>query len=225
MTQNRQDHERHERISRYLGGGMSDAEIRQIEADAAMDDELATEIALRRSLAGAVMAEPASQAASDGWARLQAAMRASDRDATQTPEPRHSADIVTLPRHIPEQPVAANDAPRPKRFAQFAAAGLAVVALGQAGYIASNANSAETAPAIYETVSEVPSANTIQIAFAATATEGEMRELLLSLDATLADGPSALGLYELRLADAANCAEASARLRDTAIIERAGTCR
>lgn len=39
----------------------------------------------------------------------------------------------------------------------------------------------------------------LQVTFAADATEGELRELLQSVDAQIVDGPSAVGLYRLEL--------------------------
>ena len=42
----------------------------------------------------------------------------------------------------------------------------------------------------------------LQVTFAPDATEEQIRELLLSAGASIADGPTALGIYQLRLVDA-----------------------
>ncbi|CAD0186758.1 hypothetical protein RUESEDTHA_03669 [Ruegeria sp. THAF57] len=61
---------------------------------------------------------------------------------------------------------------------------------------------------------------TLTVAFAATATEKEIRALLLELDLTIVSGPSALGLYTLAAKDEGAAARALDRLNAaTGIVE------
>jgi len=55
----------------------------------------------------------------------------------------------------------------------------------------------------------------LQVTFAADATEGELRELLRSVDAQIVDGPSAAGLYRLQLDPSPEDEEAWARVLET----------
>ena len=52
----------------------------------------------------------------------------------------------------------------------------------------------------YVTVSGTLEAD-VQIVFAPTTTEAQIRELLLSVEGVIVDGPSALGIYHIDLAD------------------------
>ena len=61
----------------------------------------------------------------------------------------------------------------------------------------------------------------LTVGFAPEATEGEIRALLLELELTIVDGPSALGLYTLAAPDAAARDAALSRLSGTALVETA----
>ena len=52
-----------------------------------------------------------------------------------------------------------------------------------------------------EAIAEFGGAPDLQVTFAPSATEQEIREVLQSAGTVIVDGPSALGIYGLRLAD------------------------
>jgi len=68
---------------------------------------------------------------------------------------------------------------------------------------------------------EVQSGPVVTVAFAGTATEAEIRALLLELDLSIVSGPSALGLYRLAARDEAARSAALDRLGASALVESA----
>lgn len=68
---------------------------------------------------------------------------------------------------------------------------------------------------------EVQSGPVMTVAFAGTATEAEIRALLLELDLSIVSGPSALGLYRLAARDEAARAAALERLGASGLVESA----
>lgn len=60
--------------------------------------------------------------------------------------------------------------------------------------------------------SETPVGAQLTVAFVASATEGDIRSLLLELDLVIVSGPSALGLYQLVARDEAAAQQAAERL-------------
>jgi len=68
---------------------------------------------------------------------------------------------------------------------------------------------------------ETRSGPVLTVAFAGTATEAEIRALLLELDLTIVAGPSALGLYRVAARDEAALTIALSRLPASAVVESA----
>jgi hypothetical protein len=73
----------------------------------------------------------------------------------------------------------------------------------------------------YRPVSEQPAAFALQVAFAPDATEAEIRALLGDIGARVSDGPSAIGLWQLAFASAAERDAGLARLNAAPIVESA----
>ena len=159
-----------ETVVAYLRGRLSADEARSLEGEAASRPELAAEIALMRGIVESFDAEAASPAPGElGWARLSRAIDA---------EPRRTA----VPRaRRPLWPLAASAA--------------AAVLVWQLAAVPLLTRPGEDAG--YTPVSEAPTGFTLDIAFAADAPEGAIRELLRSVGGRVSDGPSAIGLWQL----------------------------
>jgi anti-sigma-K factor RskA len=159
-----------ETVVAYLRGRLSADEARSLEAEAASRPELAAEIALMRGIVGSFDAEAASPAPGElGWARLSRAIDA---------EPRRAA------------------APRARRpLWPLAASAAAAVLVWQLAAVPLLTRPGEDAG--YAPVSEAPAGFTLDVAFAADAPEGAIRELLRSVGGRISDGPSAVGLWQL----------------------------
>ena len=159
-----------ETVVAYLRGRLSADEARRLEAEAASRPELAAEIALMRGIVGSFDAEASAPAPGElGWARLSRAIDA---------EPRQGA----VPRaRRPLWPLAASAA--------------AAVLVWQLAAVPLLTRPGEDAG--YSPVSEAPTGFTLDIAFAADAPEGAIRELLRSVGGRVSDGPSAIGLWQL----------------------------
>lgn len=111
-----------------------------------------------------------------GWARLEASIRA--EGGTRA--------VATGP--------AAND--NRVRTWRLAAAVLALVVLGQGAFIATRPDDAARLASV-DTARTVADRAELVVAFRPSATEEELRTVLRETEATVVDGPSALGLYRL----------------------------
>lgn len=118
--------------------------------------------------------------------------------------------LARLLRDAGEQKVAARPAARPLLW-QVAAAVLLAVVLGQ-GFLMTR----QSDPGGYQLAG---SDAAISIAIAPDATEAQFREMLLSAGAEIISGPSALGFYELKIAEGATLAEVHAILEASDIVE------
>lgn len=155
-------------------GRLSDEVRVGVEAQAARSPALAEELAYYKGLVRAGQ-EPSGVTSPGelGWARLSRAM---DEEA-----------VSAAP------PAAANDNMQIWKYAAFA---LGLVATLQAAFMffPSTASIDGDAP-IYTPVLD-PS-DRVRVTFVETATEADIRALLLNVDGEIVAGPSAIGLYEL----------------------------
>lgn len=167
-------------IPAYLRGELSETENREVEVFAAKNPSIAADIEFQKSLKSALKPDESSFEPGElGWARLSKAM---DQEETV------SEDTVSKPK-----------------LRRYAAAILAVAAVGQAGVLGSMAFKGNDA-AQYRTASEVPTqAYTAKLGFNPNVTESQLTETLLSLDATITAGPSSLGLYNIKFKSKAAC--------------------
>ncbi|MBJ7440111.1 MAG: hypothetical protein JHD35_13920 [Sphingopyxis sp.] len=150
---------------------------------------MANEIALLRRIAAARDDQSIGKASAFGWARLERAMDAVDEGT--------KSDKRRIHWH----------------FGQMAAAALLAVIAWQAAVIP-NMTSQQEAEADYQTAGEAAAeGHSIRVAFHPEASEGAIRSALLDADATIIDGPSALGLYRLGFADKGHQRDGVAKLR------------
>ncbi len=183
-----------ERVTDYLAGRLSSEEAKRLEAEAELNQTLASELALggamRRALAD--LADETSPG-DLGWARLARAM-----------------DVERLT-------AARNDRPPLWRYAAIA---LGMLALGQPIALTSSIGGRQDA---YIPVSDARADQTLAaLTFSPAATEAEIRALLQEVDAEIVAGPSALGVYRLRFNDAAARTAAIARFAaEPGIVEMA----
>jgi anti-sigma-K factor RskA len=160
-----------ETVVAYVRGRLPAEEARRLEVEAASRPELAAEIAMMRGVLGSFDADAGSPAPGElGWARLSRAIDA---------EPARAAPASRTRR--PLWPLAAT-----------AAAAVLVWQLAAVPLLTRPGEDAGYAP-----VSESPAGFTLQVAFAADAPEGAIRELLRSVGGRITDGPSAIGLWQL----------------------------
>jgi len=177
-------------IPAYLRGELSDEERTQIEVLAAKDPVIAADIEFQRRLKTALKPdnnefEPGEM----GWARLSKAMDAPS--------------------------VAANDYSANQKFWKYAAAILAVAAIGQAGILGSLAIS-DTQNEQYLAVSEESmEAHTVKIGFHSAVIEEKLTEALQSVKATIVAGPSSLGLYDVQFESKEACLQAHETFKAT----------
>lgn len=79
---------------------------------------------------------------------------------------------------------------------------------------------------VFRTLTSTPQAvhpaAAVQVVFQAHAAEAQIRKMLLAIGASIADGPTAEGLYTLRLADKTNIKQALQRLRQSPLVRFAG---
>jgi len=131
------------------------------------------------------------------------AMRARMQDEEVEPSPGEMG-LARLMRDIDRetaQPAAANQpgAPQFWKIAAVLAFGLFVAQSAYFGYMRGpemQLAGGDDAPVA------TPAEHGLTVAFAGTATEADIRALLISLDLVIVDGPSALGLYTLAAPDA-----------------------
>jgi len=174
------------------------ADVRlDVEAAAAQSPEVLEELEYYKGLARAaeLETEQTDSAGELGWARLSRAIE--------------QAELEAVP------PAAANDN---ARFWRYAAMALGLVVMGQFAVQLTQQNAADDAR--YVPVTASVAGVSAQITFAPDATEAAIRELLLSAQASIVSGPSAIGVYQLGFADEAARERGLAMFEDaTAIVE------
>lgn len=193
-------------IPAYLRGELSPEDMSRIEELAKNNEHIAADIEFQRMLMDAVKDDAGVTPVSEfEWARLSKAMN-SDMLGHDTQETRQIA------ANDHDSSYAANSGPVPAAnrsgFWKIAAAALAVVALGQAGVMASKF-SAQYDAARYVTVSEEGNSMYIDLAFAKTAVQTDVTQLLQDVDGVFVSGPSALGLYKVKFKSKDACFTAS----------------
>jgi len=183
-----------EALIAYIRGRLPEDEAARLAAEAAESPALAAEIALMRGIAAAVDADAAVATPGElGWARLS---RAIDAEAA-----RPAARV-----RRPLWPLAASAA------AAVLVWQVVAVPLFTPG---------DQGPG-YAPVSEEPSGDfSLSVAYAPTATEAEIRALLLEIGARVTGGPSAIGLWQLGFDSAAARDAGLARLQAADIVETA----
>jgi len=196
-------------IPAYLRGELSPADMQRIEALAAKNPEIAADIEFQRNLMNAVKAGSTGESLGDfGWARLSQAMNEDSAAVDEILAPNVSNDNVA----------------QPMKFWRIAAAALAVVALGQAGFIASQTGD-QGDEARYVTVSEAPFIG-VDIAFTNDASQMHVTELLQDVDGEFVSGPSGLGLYKVKFASKEAClAAVKAFNAADKVIETSSNCK
>ena len=162
-----------EDLLEYARGTLSPDMREKVEQACKADPKLAEELAYYQGLRAAVRDEPYS-AKEEGWEKLSLAI-----DNLDTPT---------------ELPTPANDR---GRLWRWAACALGVALIGQTALIAVNGSGPKSDDAIYATVTAEGSDTQLQVSFKPLATEGEIRGLLLEVEAEIVEGPSAIGLYVL----------------------------
>lgn len=159
----------------YVRGAASPELSGRIEEMAAGDPAFKAEIALMRGLGPALRDGDASQTPTEfGWRRVEAAIR------------RERAGQRAVPSR------------RQMVIWRVAAVFLGIAVLGQAGYITSLPTTVEEP--VYRTASGATEEYVLGIAFAPDATAAEIGNLLRNAEASVIDGPSALGLYRVAFA-------------------------
>lgn len=168
-------------IPAYLRGDLSDAESLELENLAAKNPAIAADIEFQKNLKAALKPDEAAFEPGDlGWAKLSKAMEQESGDHVQT---------------VQQKP----------QFWRYAAAILAVAAIGQAGVLGSIAFKGDD-NAQYQTVSERPVQSfRAKLGFNPNVTESALREALLSHEASIVAGPSSLGLYEIQFSSESSC--------------------
>lgn len=174
-------------IPAYLRGELSEAEREEVEALAANNLNIAAEIEFQKNLKTAIKSDEDSYEPGDlGWAKLSKAL----------------SDSTTSPRREPKT------ASKQPRFWKYAAAVLAVAAIGQAGVLSSLAIKDNSEPQ-YVTVSETPGGlYALKVAFNSNVTAEQLTDTLQSLNAKIISGPSSLGLYDVEFETLAACSTA-----------------
>jgi hypothetical protein len=177
-----------ELLPAYVAGRLPREQASGVEAAARADPLVAAEIEFYRALRQHVRADALAGAGPGelGWARLARAMAG-------RAEPR---------------------AARPARFWQLAAAAMALIVVIESALLVAGAFGDRERR--YVPAGEAPSSlqPTIAVALVASAREEQLRALLVSLNARIVDGPSALGFYTLRFATEAERRAALAAIRD-----------
>ncbi|MEP3893767.1 MAG: hypothetical protein ABJN52_07230 [Litorimonas sp.] len=174
-------------IPAYLRGELPEHERLEVENLAAKNPSIAAEIQFQKNLKTAIRADQDNFEPGElGWAKLSKAMSESDNSSSFEPQ-------ITS-----KQP----------KFWKYAAAILAVAAIGQAGVLSSLAIKDSSEPQ-YVTVSETASdLYTVKVGFHSDVTVEQLTETLQSLDAKIISGPSSLGLYDVKFESIATCSTA-----------------
>lgn len=162
--------DRDDRVLAYVQGKLSDTDVAAFEQDLQRDADMAAEVLALRAARAEFGHDTEQGDATAGWARLEAAINA-------------------------ERGVAANDN-RPVRLSLWQTAGLiaASLALWQVAVVPMTRTQVTSG---FEAVSETTQAPVLQVRFSDTAPLGLINALLREIDATVVDGPGALGLYRI----------------------------
>lgn len=219
------------KIPAYLRGELSDAERQELKQAAELNPAIADEITFQQNLRLAV---PEVDLPTDGWNKLQAAMRAESSEAKA--EVKHASPlklvssterpkVVSNAREIENQAANSNTPSGVNPFWRIAAAVLAVVGIGQAGLLAVSGGETKE---VYLTASE-PAIEmaTFQIGFADDALVRDISDALTAVNGTVIDGPSALGLYRVAFSEAEACKAARMELSENPppkLIETVSAC-
>lgn len=189
----------------YVNGLLSEEDARRVEEAARADRETAADIAFYRNVKAAVQsgADDFTPGAF-GWARLSRAIDGEARAPSRAPA-RSAASPLW----------------------RYAAAALAVVALGQFALLATSGAPAP-GDARYLTASDAGAAvdhvggHMVRVAFAGDARQEAITALLQSVDGEIAGGPGALGLFLVRFEDeAAQAAALEAFANNPDLVESA----
>ena len=187
-------------IPAYLRGELSEAARQEVENLAAENPDVAADIEFQRNLKLALNTDENTYEPGDlGWAKLSKAIEASDEAKGKT---------VSQPK-----------------FWRYAAAVLAVAAIGQAGVLGSLAvNKGQEAQ--YITASESSDGNyTAKMAFNVDATSGQITQALQSTSGVIIDGPSSLGFYQVEFKSKSDCKKATESFQTQPdIIETISAC-
>ncbi|MBX2853534.1 MAG: hypothetical protein KTR21_01015 [Rhodobacteraceae bacterium] len=189
----------------YAAGVASEQERAAVEADAARDPDMAARLALAETSRDALQASEVEM--QDSWSPGEIGYRRLMREIEREAAPKRVGWM--------------NSAPLWQGLAAAAAVALVVVSALRFDGVGPTSGQ-NYAPATSGPGAAV-SAATVQITFAPTATEAEIRALLLQVKAQLVEGPSALGLYRAAFADDAAREAGVAQLQAADIVESAET--
>ena len=192
-------------IPAFLRGELSDSERRDVEALAAKSPEFAAEIAFQRNLKTAVHHDEDSFVPGElGWAKLSKAIGAVDAETSvMTPAP--SSQV---------------------KFWKYAAAILAVAAVGQAGLLGVMATQPDTATQYSFATDETDSLNRVKLGFNPDVSLTIITKTLQLHDASIIAGPSSLGLYDVKFKSEQACADSVDALKAIpAVIDTVTACK
>ncbi|MEO0975622.1 MAG: hypothetical protein AAFY24_00115 [Pseudomonadota bacterium] len=181
-----------ETLTAFVRGKLDTARADAIKDAVAGDPALAADIEIIRGVKAAEAERVADVTNVEfGWARLSNAI-----DATTAP-------VSTYARW--------HDARL--GLSQVAACAVAAVVLWQVVAVPMLTTAPESSDAYVPATEIVTEQFVLKVMFQTTATEAELRELLLSIDANVTDGPSAIGLYTLTFETENDRARAEAVLK------------
>lgn len=183
----------------YLNGTLSADENNKVAEALAQDEALQAELSLLKNIQHQIKTQEFQQSPGElGLKRLQ-------RDITKSVQAQQQNNTTT------------------SRFWPLTAAAACLIVILQTGYMISNSTSNSTLSPAGGTslLNAVP---THSVTFIPSAQEQDIRTLLLSLNATIVAGPSALGVYKLHIRNDADQAlsrlQAQSSLIESAQLER-----
>lgn len=189
----------------YAAGTATEQERAAVEAETAKDPALAARLALVQASQGAITASETEQ--QDGWSPGEFGYRRLMREIEREAPPKRARLV--------------DSAPFWRGVAAMAAA-VALVVAGAWRFDGAGLAPGGAGPGVsgYTTATDgAQSAAIVQITFAATATEAEIRALLLEANARLVDGPTAVGLYRAAFDDEAAREAGLARMGASEIVD------
>jgi anti-sigma-K factor RskA len=191
-------------IPAYLRGELSEEERQEIETLAEKNPEVAADIAFQRNIKAALAKdENAFEPGDLGWAKLSKAMQESDISEAR-----------------------ANMSTSEPKFWRYAAAILAVAAVGQAGLLSAFAiNKKDDVQYVTASESSDVNAYSTRVAFGSEVKMSELTQALQSVNGVIVKGPSSLGLYQVQFETKTACeaAVANAQLWSE-IVETVSNC-
>lgn len=177
----------------YVNGTLEGEERRQVEAYLERSSHARDEVELLRALRQQVKDEAIES--SPGELGLQRLKRQMKQEAEQRPQDRMAGRTITV-----------------ASFWRPLAVAACLVVMVQAGIMVGLGGFGTTDSGV--TTASGGSPAVLQVTFAPEATEQQIRDVLQQAGASIADGPTALGVYNLRLVDAdTSVEEALATLR------------